>query len=178
MTFSQKRGRPRKNSPKIDYGTKELLRKKDICNNLETLDLLLKYEIIPIEEYDAGMHFRWLYTIIFGSPKITAYNLKKEYKQSAAIKSEEWLAQKHKEYYKCIRIFEQYDCKKMAINFCIFDIKPSFLINITNRHKKIQKLINYNSEVIKLRNAFKMIIKDPCITKRSYSNKLSFYKIN
>ena len=74
LSFSKKRGRPRVEKEKNDYGTLELRNKRLLELTTEPLDLCFKKQLITIEEHEAGIRLRWLYTLKFGSPDISAYS--------------------------------------------------------------------------------------------------------
>ncbi len=71
MAFSTRRGRPRKRDSHLavrDYGTPELQQKRSLSLTTETVDLLLKKGLITDEQHWCALHFRWLYTLRYGSP--------------------------------------------------------------------------------------------------------------
>lgn len=169
MSFSRKRGRPKKNIQDENLSIKESYKKRNVDNNLKTLDILLKYNLITEEEFNAGMHFHWLYTVIFGSPKIKAYNFEKHYKNNNAEKDcSYWLYKRQKEYRKYIKTLEELSCKNIAIDLCIFDARPYFITDIDTKTNSQKRLIAKNHTLLKLREAFKKIIKEQSIIKRSY----------
>ncbi len=68
MAFSTKKGRPKTLPAAPDEGTAELRAKRRLHLTGEPLDALLTAERITSAQHRAGMHFRWLYTLCFGSP--------------------------------------------------------------------------------------------------------------
>lgn len=63
-----RRGRPKKNTPKQDFGTPELQQKRRYGLTREPLDSLLDSGIISIASHQAGLHLRWLYSLVHGIP--------------------------------------------------------------------------------------------------------------
>ncbi len=70
MAFSSKRGRPRRalTHPAQDKGTQELRRHRAAQRTLEPLDALLHRGALSEREHRAALHFRWLYTLCYGTP--------------------------------------------------------------------------------------------------------------
>lgn len=127
MGFSQKRGRPRLNKDKKDLGTIELRNKKIYDITTEALDLCLKKSIITQEQHEAAMRLRWLYTLRFGAPDISAYNPENIGKSCFRQDNELWLSARHYEYKLALKELDRTRTKKIVMNICIFNIRPAFL---------------------------------------------------
>jgi hypothetical protein len=127
MGFSRKRGRPSLNKEKKDTGTKEL-REKIIRNlTIEPLDLCLKKKLISSNEHKAGIRLRWLYTLRFGSPGISAYHPENQGPSCFRSDDESWLAARHSEYTNMLSALEKIGAKRVVMNICVFNQHVAFL---------------------------------------------------
>lgn len=73
MAFTSKRGRPKKDISEngvTDRGTPELCRKRQCSETTEVVDLLLQRGVINADQHWCALHYRWLYTLRYGSPMI------------------------------------------------------------------------------------------------------------
>ncbi len=127
MYFSNKRGRPRKTTQEKDYGTNELINKKNLNLTMEPLDLCLEKRIITEEQHQAGIHLRWLHSIQFGIPSVTVNAI---YSKSYSTRCEdlEWREAREKEYSLAINILQGLKCKTQVIDLCIYNKTPAFLL--------------------------------------------------
>lgn len=77
MAFSSKRGRPRRatSHQEHDKGTEELRRQRAAMRTLEPLDVLLRRGALTEKEHRVALHFRWLYTLCFGTPHLSSIPL-------------------------------------------------------------------------------------------------------
>jgi hypothetical protein len=102
MSFTSRRGRPRKEIIKIrqekDFGTAELQEKRSRGLTREPLDVCKERGIVNDDQYAAAMHFRWLYTLRFGAPTVSAIGLESRYGRELASNDENWQAEREREY--------------------------------------------------------------------------------
>ncbi|MCE3233456.1 MAG: hypothetical protein K0R98_1713 [Rickettsiaceae bacterium] len=131
MGFSRKRGRPCAPREKTDKGTKELQEKRARNHTIEPLDLCLKKQIIESSEHEAGIRLRWLYTLRFGAPDISAYQPEMRGKSCFHADDEEWLHARHLEYKNALVELEKIGAKRVVINICIFNQRAAFLLPAT-----------------------------------------------
>lgn len=68
----KKRGRPKIQREKVDYGTKELRAKRQTYETEEFIDGLYRRGLITEQQFWCSNHFRWLYAIRYGVPHIQA----------------------------------------------------------------------------------------------------------
>ncbi len=130
MVFNRRgRGRPKNpDKNKKDKGTKELQSKRALNITTEPLDLCLQKDLITSQQHVAGLRFRWLYTLQFGSLGVSAYSPDDLGGHSCRYNDEEWLAKRKIEYIKMIRELRYTGAKKIVMDVCIFGIHPSFLV--------------------------------------------------
>lgn len=119
MPFTSKRGRPALKRPEKDKGTPELIAKRRQGLTDEPLDYLLKQNLITSDQHWAGIHFRWLYTIVFGIPNISVKYLNEVGFADTTQRSEEWRRRREKEYGKISEILVKNGCKNVLIDLCI-----------------------------------------------------------
>src|ERR1700752_1949678 len=103
MGFTSRRGRPRrKEAMKLreerDLGTLELQAKRLRGLTKEAIDICKEKSIIDEDQYAASLHFRWLYTLRFGVPTISAVNPEFGYGRDLRSNDEKWQAEREKEY--------------------------------------------------------------------------------
>lgn len=127
MGFSTKRGRPASNLPKHDHGTKELREKHAQSLTTEPLDLCLQRNLISVEQHNAGIRLRWLYTLRFGAPTISAYQPENPGASCFRQDSEEWLHARYREYEHHIRELTRIQARRLILNVCVFHQMPRFL---------------------------------------------------
>ena len=71
---ASRRGRPPIHREKEDKGTHELQLKRAAGITQEPVDRWLKQGRLSADMHHCALHFRWLYTLRFGSPSIKALN--------------------------------------------------------------------------------------------------------
>lgn len=128
MGFSRKRGRPKTIKAQKDHGTPQLQAKKKLGITSEPLDLCLTKKLICIDEHEAGIRLRWLYTLRFGSPQISAYSIEPASSGSFRNDDENWLKARNLEYESAINDLSKIHAKRIVMNICIFNLKSSFLL--------------------------------------------------
>ena len=128
MGFSRKRGRPKTQQAKKDYGTPQLRAKKNLGITTEPLDLCLSKKLISTEEHEAGIRLRWLYTLRFGSPDISAYRFEPPSSSMHRDDNSEWRKERNLEYDNALNELEKYNAKRIIMNICIFNQRHSFML--------------------------------------------------
>ena len=127
MVLSQRRGRPKKQHEGKDCGTPELMAKRSHGLTAETLDICLKRDIITTDEHWAGIHFRWLYTLCFGAPGISALDISYLGGRSLKTENQDWQKQREQEYAAAIAYLRAQNSKSLVMNICLFNQCPAFL---------------------------------------------------
>lgn len=151
MKYRVKRGRPRQIHPKKDLGTPELAAKRQAGLTIEPLDLCLQRGIISIDEHEAGIHFRWLYTVIFGVPNPSISNPGYLGGKSLREDNPAWLRDREYEYASAKTTLQRLKATPMVPNVCIFSRYPVFLINAATI-RDIQKSLFYNEEYMRFKD--------------------------
>lgn len=148
------RGRPRKNLPKKDLGTEQLQQKRRSKATSEILDLCMQNDIITVKQRDAGIRLRWLYTLKFGAPGISAYDPLLKGIDCCYYEDEQWLSTRSKEYENILYNLNRVNAKKIVTDICIFNIRPKFL---TNSKINYQSALNSERSILKLTEGLDLI---------------------
>lgn len=127
MSFTSRRGRPPK--AREEKLTKP---KKSLSHNQEIVDVLHKKGLITDEELWAAMHFRWLYTLRFGAPNISAIDIGRVSGKVLKLEDPEWQAAREREYGDAVDELRSIKANKIVMNIAVFDICPKFLIAISS----------------------------------------------
>ena len=137
MSFSRQRGRPKRTTPiGKDKGTAELQFKRALNLTMEPLDLCFSKGLITDEQRNAGSRFRWLYTLKFGAPTVSAYDPGHPGGKACKHEDSKWLANRHAEYNHIIQELERNKCRKITTDTCILEQMPSFLTSPAIRLKR------------------------------------------
>lgn len=158
MAFSRKRGRPKVEKEKNDYGTLELRNKRLLELTTEPLDLCLKKQLIKLEEHEAGIRLRWLYTLKFGSPDISAYSFEPAGSSCFRNDDKEWLSARHVEYENAIYAIQKANAKRIVMNICIFNQRANFLLPYHQEITPIEAK-NRRSEFDKFKEGIEILAK-------------------
>lgn len=115
------RGRPKSDKPKKDLGTIELQNKRAQHSTQEPLDFMLEKGNITSEQHKAGIYFRWLYSLIFGSTSLSANDpsdLGGRYPERHT--DEKWLTVQKERYYEAMKMLKNIRADKLVMDTCIF----------------------------------------------------------
>ena len=150
MAFSKRRGRPKKiNHNSYDKGTIELIEKRKSNLTTEPLDLCFQRGLINEQQHNAGMRLRWLYTLKFGAPTISAYSPDNLGGHSCKYEDNGWMKRRQNEYHLIIELLERNKARKIVMDICVFNRMPSFLYKVPKNfrcnnlatYKELQLLI-------------------------------------
>ncbi|MCH2037705.1 MAG: hypothetical protein MK137_03840 [Rickettsiales bacterium] len=130
MFSNRRRGRPKANIPAVDYGTPELAAKRMYDCTKEPLDVLKDKGLISDKEHEAGMRFRCLHYVFFGSPTATAYH--PEHHQGGRfyvqeLRSQEWLNKKNVIYKRIASALREQGVFKDISDLCVYQKRPKIL---------------------------------------------------
>lgn len=127
--FSTRRGRPATSRPTIDYGTPELIFKRAHGHTAEAIDLCRERGIITAEQHWCGLHLRWLYTLRYGAPNVSATDLTRVdgYAMAAADDSPLWRSAREAEFAQAVALLRQHRRCELVMRVCVFNERPSFL---------------------------------------------------
>lgn len=127
------RGRPKSaRADGKDRGTPELQKRKNLGLLSEPVDLCREKGIINADEHWCALHLRWLYTLRYGLPTVTATNLER-FGGSRIDESDEWNSHRELEFHEAIEALKKCGAHKEIINLAIMNIYPVFLISC-NEH--------------------------------------------
>lgn len=132
MGFTSRRGRPKtaeiiKIREEKDLGTKELQERRAKGLTLESIDKCKQKELITDEQYSAALHFRWLYTIRFGAPGVSAIDLTKPCGYELRSNDEMWQSEREREYSMAVEKLRAEGALKIVMNISVFNSIPKFL---------------------------------------------------
>lgn len=127
MRPASRRGRPKINRPRRDYGTAELIEKRKNGETSEVLDLCMERGLITTKHHWCGIHLRWLYTLRYGTPSVQATQLMFDAPISPRSNDSKWQTAREEEYQSAIIVLTNAGCATTVMNVCIFNERPGFL---------------------------------------------------
>lgn len=125
--FSSRRGRPRSERPSVDLGTPELILKRAYGETAETLDLCLERNIITDSQHRCGMHFRWLYTLRYGAPDISARDFTHIPAPLISSDDPEWRHTREAEFGHAADHLRQTGHYHVIMRYCVYNERPAFV---------------------------------------------------
>lgn len=161
MGFTSKRGRPAaKASLTVIEGGKIQEKPRNnrplVIVTSEPIDICYKKGLISADEHRAALHFRWLYTLKFGAPDISAVEYDKFTLSGSRIQDPEWQELREREYAMAVEKLRSSGALKIVLNIAVFGYMPGFLI--TSRLNKRCFGANY-SEVQKLKEGLDLLVR-------------------
>lgn len=121
MAFSQRRGRPKKESiDEKDRGTPELSLKRRYAVTAEPLDWLRKHDWITPQQHWCGLHLRWLYTLRFGV--VTPQTLDWAREKGVLRKKEytEWQEQREEGWRRALEVLQYENAEREVVHLCVY----------------------------------------------------------
>lgn len=159
MGFNTKRGRPKTKEiakqEEKDLGTKELQEKRSRGMTREVIDIVLEKNLISGEQYSAAMHLRWLYTVRFGAPTVSAINLEIDCRRESGRNDEVWQMEREKEYAMAIEKLRAGGSLKIVMNIVVFNQAPKFM---NTRRRKGADLAACGQELLKFRDGLTTLV--------------------
>lgn len=130
--FRSMRGRPPKEALQRnlgpDLGTPELIMKRACNETVEAIDLCLKRNLISDEEHRHALHLRWLHTIRYGAPGISALDIARASgKEIAREDDPEWRAQREQDYHSAVNLLHQSGYAHEILPCVLYNERPNFL---------------------------------------------------
>ena len=142
MSFTSRRGRPKQDASEKDYGTPELIKKRLQGQTFEPVDLLVNIGHISKNQHWCAIHFRWLYTLKYGTENFSnSYNLIE--KNEAQITDDpSWREKREEEYNQAATELKRYCLLEYAIKSAVYNqiIAPKNPLHNKNLHKFRQSL--------------------------------------
>jgi hypothetical protein len=128
MAFTTRRGRPprvRTNAP--DYGTPELRSKRLYSLTVEPIDLCLERQLITPRQHWCGLHLRWLYTLRYGAPSLTAHYLRERMPRASQTECNQWRAGREMEYIHACSELRRHRYESAVMRLAVYNELPAFL---------------------------------------------------
>ena len=127
--FSTRRGRPAKARPTTDYGTPELIFKRAYGHTAEAIDLCRERGLITADHHWCGLHLRWLYTLRYGAPNVSATDLTRidGYAMAAPDDTAQWRCAREAEFAHAVLLLRAHRRYDMVMRVCVFNERPAFL---------------------------------------------------
>ena len=153
-----RRGRPPLLRPEMDAGTPELQEKRRAFATAEPLDLCLHYRLLTEAEHAACQHWRWLYTLHYGSGNYATVNL---HGHESRQRDQQWLQVKHDDFQRLHGAIRGLAVYPLFENLVIFRLWPDFLrqVHLRALTGKAATLPDYTKREVK---EFHMIVKTLC----------------
>jgi len=151
MSFSSKRGRPKKNieeSAKYkDLGTPELRVRKAMSATDEPIDLCLAKGLISEKEHFCALHFRWLYTLRYGLPTVRAIDPSDVQGRDNKNNDEEWRQIREAEFREACDALRSQGLLMPVMSIVVYSEFPLFLSKthsyvIDIKHIRKEKSLN------------------------------------
>ena len=121
MGFSTRRGRPKTTQERLDKGTPELRQQRRYGQTREPLDQMLHIKQISEPQHRAGMHFRWLYSLVFGMPHLTSPDFDTLNKGGYCRTDDPaWRIAREEEYHEAVHLLQDDGHLQATQALCIF----------------------------------------------------------
>lgn len=118
--LANKRGRPKsKIYDSSDLGTPELIYKKITQSTKEPLDLYLEHSIITPNQHWCGIHLRWLYTLRYGIPGISAVDTTHLGGRETKTDDTQWREAREKEYLEAVEDLKTFGLSRITLAVCV-----------------------------------------------------------
>jgi hypothetical protein len=131
IRFRSTRGRPKSEASAQhgpDLGTPELILKHAYRHTAEPIDLCLERNIITEQEHRSAMHLRWLHTIRYGAPGISALDLSRGAGCEIPLEDDSaWRQNREYDYAQAMQLLHERDYESLIIPCVIYNEKPDFL---------------------------------------------------
>ena len=134
---ASRRGRPPIHREKEDRGTQELQLKRAAGITQEPVDQWLAQGRLSADMHHCALHFRWLYTLRFGSPSIKALNPGEYLGCEHRPCSSSWDQAREEEYRLAAAALESAHCLESVLEMTVFNRAPA---SVTSREKLLYGL--------------------------------------
>lgn len=127
--FRGTRGRPPKEAPSgDDTGTPELVMKRARGETAEPIDQCLERQLITPDQHRAAMHLRWLHTVRYGAPGVTALDLTRGRGMELFEEDDpRWRAHREQEYREALALIRARGYDAELLPCIIYGEPPRFL---------------------------------------------------
>ncbi|MDG1287019.1 MAG: hypothetical protein P8P30_05570 [Rickettsiales bacterium] len=120
MGFSSRRGRPKQKREDVDKGTAELRKKRRLNLTTEPLDWLREHELISSKQHWCGLHFRWLYTLRYGSTTPQSLDAAREKGILHKQDDESWKREREDEWKDATAHLRRNHLLEITLKYCIY----------------------------------------------------------
>jgi len=130
MSFTNRRGRPKKLDDETDLGTPELRRKRQQNVTIEPLDWLRQHELISEKQHWCGLHFRWLYTLRYGTTTVQSLDATRINGIIHYRENNQWQTEREEEWKLASRQLEEQQLLNIALRYCVYQqhLPPSWYL--------------------------------------------------
>lgn len=128
-----RRGRPAKKLAEPtgdtpDTGTPELAAKRQRGLTAEPIDLCLERGLISEDQHRVALHLRWLYTIRYGAPGITAFDMTRGPGLECFVEDDPlWRMHRERDYLEAIELLRQAGYADELLPLIIDNQRPAYL---------------------------------------------------
>jgi hypothetical protein len=150
MAFRTTRGRPKKQQPATDTGTPELVMKRLCHVTTEPLDICLERGLITDTQHSAALHFRWLYSLRYGTASVSALDLSDPGGRELKERDPTWLAAREVDYRLAMEILSASNNASRMLALVVCGQPPAFL------RKKGGAAMQ--REILKLQEALELLV--------------------
>ena len=154
-------GRPKEQRPSEDIGTPELIMKRIHNLTEEAIDLCLQRQIITEKQHWCAIHMRWLYTIRYGAPCITALDLTRE--NGLALYEDDdpsWAQARNDEYEEAADLLKSKRRYQPVMAISVYNEHPRFLNQQTLRAAFDRPALRerINRDIYELKDGLDMLV--------------------
>lgn len=122
LTYNhRKRGRPPSRRMTSDTGTPELVMKRLRGETAEPIDLYYERGFIDRKQHRVGVHFRWLFTVLYGAPGVKATDMSGICSYQPKHNDPKFIEECQNRYTTAINALGSARCAKQMLNFCIYN---------------------------------------------------------
>ena len=153
MAFTSRRGRPKKQEQQEnDAGTPELQRKKHQGLTSEPLDWLRQKGLITPQQHWCGLHFRWLYTLRYGSATVQSLDTSRVKGLLNLPEYEEWQGDRESEWKSALAALRFPHYLQVLLCYCVYqqNVPNIWLCSNTDNNKGIDNLCDCLNQLEKL----------------------------
>ncbi len=133
MSFTSKRGRPPANMAGltlIEGGKQEDIKPKIRPKsriNREPIDICHEKGLISDDQHRAAIHFRWLYSLRFGAPGVSATDYDRMSGRQLRDNDPKWQEEREREYAMAVEKLRMCGALKIVLNLAVFNHVPRYM---------------------------------------------------
>jgi hypothetical protein len=157
---ARRRGRPKFDQPSTETGTPELIFKRAHQETAEAIDVCLERNILNAEQHWCGLHLRWLHTIRFGAPGVSAFDLTRIDGYDMGIDDPKWRHARETEYQNAIKLLLASQRFDQVMSVCVYNERPLYLKRAWMQHAfgDRQMAQRIHTDITKLREGLDVLV--------------------